>query len=584
MDVLTGSRPARPRMLLLLCGGVLVAMLALAGAQVRYARALGPRVLIPGVPLSVQPPRGWRPDVADPRVFRPTVGHRVRGGEGFFRQIVYSYERRPAFVSPRELMREIDVRTRAESVLRPARLAGFDGVEAVRVRSGPYGHIQTLHRLAVSPRGDVVSIEYQPLADLDGGDLALMESLASAIRVDDATLSRGASQLLADCGVELGIPSDWRVCGPDLAGVPGFYGLGMHDDRTDFALLVMRTWLANGRTPLALLGQIAESDWRVDRDRAQFLQSRRPDGASVVLALHPEDPRGVLYPSVRLVSLSPDEALLIAVSGASPDLGRGNEAAEWLAQHVRFARRFPELEAAQAAGARLAREIATAGLERWWGRAPSDRFAAGAVFRGHAVLRERRGFVEAAPKPQYAGHALTDVSRAQREVTEETWEISGDGLEYTYTFARLTSRRDGRIRDRTELSQRRARDPGVVTFTRRGGDGRRAEVAQVGDAFVAPPVEALAESIAAHADSGDWLIEAANALSPGTHTRLLRARGADADGRRGVLVLSDYWPVGALISRDNRGSLLRYEQPPVLLSEVDEHQARQMSSLVERLD
>ncbi|NUQ48892.1 MAG: hypothetical protein HUU27_03110, partial [Phycisphaerae bacterium] len=95
---------------------------------------------------------------------------------------------------------------------------------------------------------------------------------------------------------------------------------------------------------------------------------------------------------------------------------------------------------------------------------------------------------------------------------------------------------------------------------------------------------ALAEAIAAHADSGDWLIEAANSLSPGTHTRLLRARGADADGRRCVLVLSDYWPAGALISRDSRGSLLRYEQPPVLLSEIDEHQARQMSSLIERLD
>jgi len=186
MEVYSTTRPARPRVLLLLTAGLLVTMLGLAALQAESTRALGPRTRVAGTPLTVRPPHGWRPDPNNPGVFRPARGRVVRGGDELFRFVRYAYHYEGRYVDPLLFLDEIP----GEPSFPPrrARLAGLDGIEVIRPRALRLGReiypVETVLRVACSPQGDVVVLEYWPLAEIDQGEAALVDRLADAVQIE----------------------------------------------------------------------------------------------------------------------------------------------------------------------------------------------------------------------------------------------------------------------------------------------------------------------------------------------------------------------------------------------------------------
>jgi hypothetical protein len=578
MEAYSGSRPARPGLLLLLCTGTLVVTLALAAVQVQASRSLGSRVRIEGAPISVQPPRGWQADPNDPLQFRPPADRSVQMHEAdIFRRVIYRYSRRPAFVPPDTLLRELDIRGGSESLVRSARLAGLDGLEAVRVRNSPYGTLQTLLRLACSPRGDVLLIEYWPLAELDPGDLALMDRLAAAVQFDQTHFETSAETLLRSSGIRFEVPSDWQLVGPDFNDIPGFYVLGSVQNQPVYALMVMRTWLAHGRTPEAVLADTAAIRWQRPITPLHLRQQDRSDGVQITAVVHPDGPRPGEYPVLRIVSNTPGEALFIAATADAEHAGAADAAAQWLAENVRFERPFPDVEASSAAGAGLVARIASETLEAWWSRGGQSHYAMGKIEGADLIMGASRAFTEGAGTPEYVGHELAEVNRGSGELYEENWRTSLDGGEYEYV------QESGPVRDRRRRSATRQRRTGgadLITFT----IGSRAQTVPVGPAFLSPPVQSVAQAIVAHESAGDCLIESPHPRGVGVHTRLLRPLTPDPQGRRRLLVIADYWPEGEVVARDRAGDLLYYLAPAIDIREVSEADALRASRYLHNLD
>ncbi len=332
--VYTGTKAGRPTVLLLLTAVTLLGALGLAWTQVRGALALADEVAIAGTPLTVRPPKGWVQDPRNPYVFGKWVRKRVWGRE------VWAAERKLEFGCNDHFAQLTRLfQAAAASPGQPARVGGFDGVQFLLEWRGLQSTGQTIYRWASIPRGDQISIEYTPLAEVSHGDLDLLDAVCEAVRLRGPDAPRPPQQTLAHVGVSFPIAADWQVIGPDHRNGPGLWVQELEGNRPVWAVGVYRRHLRRGSEPGELL--VAESRQlpsRFSRPQRAF----RDDGTYVAVTRNLGPARaGNVIASMWVVAKSAVETAIIYVLADPRHAEAANSTATELAGTIQFVAEYP---------------------------------------------------------------------------------------------------------------------------------------------------------------------------------------------------------------------------------------------------
>ena len=574
-EVYTGARPGRPKLLLCLCAALLVVSFGVAWVQVRASRTLGPETRVAGTPLIVRPPQGWQADPKTPGLFYQAV--RVEGRFGpklnVKRQIHFRYQRWPAMQPVETLLRQRNRwdEVSAAGAREPARIGAFDGVQVRRIREfellGEYHREETLYRLAMSPRGDEISVEYFPLRELTQGDLALLDEICAAVRLDGVSLDTNGALSQARAGLEFEVAANWRVFGADFAEVPGVYIQTSQNGAPTWGLGVFRTWLSPERGASELLADLAWEDWRTPREQVRISSTRTSDGTiSVLHGMEPSE-AGAMMTAVRLVESSQTRAAMIFTFSAGRHFAAAEQAAAELAQTLRIRPEgfVDDIEGARRVGATLVRELQNGGIQQMWGQDEQVRFF-GRADTPAVLIRDGRA-------PSGAGYCgnVTYVFAGVDAGRRIEWTVGRDGLAYTWQMEELDERGNlERVRDRREGAQ-----SGVVRTRDTGATPRSVSYA-VGARFVNPPLEELSELWVSRQESGWWELEVMTKLPGGTHARLMRPMSAPGSGRSAVLLLEDYDPRGIVVSFDALGKLSEDHAAVGRIARMDESEAGEL--------
>jgi hypothetical protein len=569
-EVHLGSKPGRPRLLLVCAAVVLLGTLGLAWWQAQDRRALGDEVRIEGTPLVVRPPRGWRQDPRNPGVFAlPTRRERTGRAEVTLERYVwFQYVRNDTFVPPEEILKWRNLQEWAKSTApEPARVGPLAGIQVRRiVRQSAFGRAylqEQVLRVACSPRGDVIMVEYVPLTGLTAAQIGLLDDMCAAIRLEDPAFTTKAAELLRYAGIEVPEDESWKVFGPDFPEVPGFYVQSLVDGMPTWSLGVFRTWLAKERTPSDLLVNLGSYYWGLAPEDAHVAKSQRADGAVIATIRHPVFGRSDhRVASAWLVAESAERAALTLVFSGAGSAEAGDEAARRLAQAMvcRPTEALPPLEAAAAAGRELADILTQKGAVPWWGRLPTEAYylEPGAkyprgVYLGRAALADD-------PAAGYRGRTL-HMQNTERESRPqlELWTIDGHARGYDYSFRGNIDTWQGTVPVTVE-EHLDATSATVSRTVSMSGQCRRWEF-PVGPSFVCPPLESIAEAWVAQRGQGAWLIETAGHIGAGTHTRLLRPLPPDESGHHRLLTMTDFWPRGAVLGFDEGPEPLYWQHP-----------------------
>jgi hypothetical protein len=561
MEVYTGTRPGRPRLLLVVNAVLLVAMLALAAWQVHAARGLGPPQRVGDTPLMVRLPHGWRGDARNPHVFMlPVASRSGRLAREFERRIEFEFTRLSAFQSPEQLLRlpQLENLGHVAQVQR-ARLGQFDAVEVRYVLPVQIGRMrvqgQILARIACLPRGQLIKVVYEPLIDLRPSDEQILDEVCASVRLDDPTLNGTAADYLARAGLVLPLERDWTVVGPDFDAVPGLYVGGSTDQGPAWSIGVLRTWLADGRTPRDLLSDLAIQQW-LDWDVAKLIREPQATGGSKLTTIrHPEfGEANTVLPSAWIASQSASQAVLLLVYAGPQDAEAADAIAEKLASAVQFAAPGPfgDLQDAEASGAKLVADLHKSGPVARWGRESVDTTYR-RVDRDETVV-VRRAAIHRNPSQGYEGSLWRRANRTREE--QQSWTL--DSRAETYQWQADLSIGPSRF----QISEQRAQATGSVRREILIDERERHRFDFTpGPSFVPPPAEDIIKGWVARREAPQAVVEMSSALGPGTHTVWLRHLAPDGQYPR-VLVQDDYWPVGSIEAYDDARAQTQYELYP----------------------
>jgi len=580
-EVHLGSKPGRPRLLLVCAAAVLLGTLGLAWWQAYDRRALGDEVRIDGTPLVVRPPRGWKQDPRNPGIFALPAGREGtgRGEVTLERYVRFQYLRNATFVPPEEILKWRNLQWAKSAAPEPARVGPLAGIQVRRiVRHSAFGRVylqEQVLRVACSPRGDILMVEYVPLTGLTTAQLELLDDMCAAIRLEDPAFTTKPAELLRYAGIEVPEDENWTVFGPDFPEAPGFYVQSSVNGLPAWSLGVFRTWLAEGRTPGDLLVDFASEHWRLPPKDAQVAQSRREDGARVATIRHPAFGRSDhRVASVWLVAESAERAALIFVFSGASFAAVGDEAARKLAQTMVCGptKALPPLDAAATAGRELADILTQKGAVPWWGRLPMEAYYLEpgtthprGVYIGRAAIGDD-------PAAGYRGHTLyLHSTESEPRPQLGLWTIDGHARGYAYKFQGDIDTWQGRVP--TSVEERLDAGSATVRRTVKTPGQRRSWEFPVGPSFVCPPLESIAEAWVAQRDEGAWLIEATSHFDAGTHTRLLRPLPPDESGHRRLLLMTDFWPRGTVLGFDEGPEPLYQQHPAADYQRATEEEA-----------
>jgi len=560
MEVYAGARPGRPRLLFLLAAGLLVGALALAWAQVRSTRALGPEQRVGNLPMYVRLPLKWQAVPDHPHTYVLAVEGRGQRG------ITFGYLRAPAFQSMQSVIRFLRL---DESALplnpSPARIGGYEGVEvhSIEVRREWRRYVKKRERLvrfATLPNGQLIYAEYEPLVDLRPADYEIFEDVCHRIRIDDPALTGTADEHLQHAGLKLPPSTGWLVLGADY-DVAGVYVGGTEDQLPAYALSIFRTWLSADRTPRDLLLDFAAELWRQWDPPPEIRAERRADGATVLTMRSPrfgrtEEP----LQAVWIISQAPDRVAIICAQAGAAKAEMADAAARDVALKLELQpiAELAGLTEAAEAGQRLAGQLREAGPVARWGREVLT-----VDFHGHDALgplsvSSMRRAVQRDPRLGYEGtrRMWRGGQRSGRADEEQAWRIRLEDSSYVFEASSLLT----------------SVVPVTVQEQRAGSDGRvkrqvtmRAQEQtwsyQPGAGFVPPPLESAICGWVARGEAPRVISEWSSLVGPGTYTALLRQLPADGQFPR-VLVQEDYWPIGYVQAYDDDQAELVYELFP----------------------
>lgn len=566
-EVRSGTKPGRPRLLLLVSAGLLAGTLGLAWLQVRNARALGPEQRVGDTPLWVRPPLGWRRHPQNPKAFilpartegRRRPRHRVE------RSLRLEFRRLRGFESVEQLLPLLglgEAPTRAS--LRRARLGKY---EAVEVHVLPVFAGRRLRqrgmivRFTCLPRGHLIKVAYQSLDTLRPADLEIMEDVCRTLRVDEPTLSGRSEEYLSRAGLTLDLQKNWHVVGSDLPGVPAVHIGGSVNERPAWSIAIFRTWLAGKRRPSALLEDFAAEQWLLWDVERLIRTTRRADGATIAALRHPEAGRAdkLMIPSAWVVAQTSSRAVIMFVYAGPGQATLADDAAGRIAESLEITplEALSGLAEAEQAGRTLAGKLAKRGPVPRWGRESVQTRYEGRSLEGREMLLTQRRAIDRDPDRGYSGALLRQVGT--REELRQ-WTVDGRAAEYDWQ-ADFLYVLYGRA---LELSVREQRRQGAGEVVRRvfvNGRQRQEGSLRPGPGFVAPPTESIVEGWVARNEASVAIIEVSTRLGTGTHTVLLRHLPPDGNYPR-LLGQQDYWPVGWIAAYDDARAEVQYEIRP----------------------
>lgn len=568
-EVYTGAKPARPTVLLMLTAGALVGALGLAWIQVRASRKLDGEVRIVDTPLVVRPPRGWIQDPDHPGTFAKAV--RAGGWRGkrwvIERKIAFQYERSGVFQPLAYLLELSNHREVVDHASAPevARIGRFDGVQVRRARVFQWRgrrHVgESVYRLVSTARGDQISVEYTPFGELAPGDMELFDAVCRAVELDDAAVNMDADEAMTRAGVEFRVAESWTITGPDFAEVPGLYVQDHAGGDSRWALGLFRTWLAKGRSPADLLVSFAEEQWPVYTSPVRPKQWTRSDGALLAtIERSAFEQAGGQVAAIWVVAQSPAEAVAVFVLTDQAGVSAAGQAAAKLAQEITVVTSYPAggVEAAEARGREFMTLLGEYGAAPWWGQGEATSYYVGEIYGRPLLVLSHREAIGGDPTRRYRGSER--YYAYDRDLDEQrSWAIDEHAEAYTYTIESDFDRRGQpkvvRLHD--------ARDAGGAVIRRNPTPDSRGDAVEipVGPAFVCPPVDVLPPGWVASQEAGSWLIELLPLRGLATHTQLLTPLEPDAEGRRRVLLIDDYWPRGMIMAFDE-GLEMVYQAAP----------------------
>jgi hypothetical protein len=586
-EVYAATRPGRPRLLTVACAAALVASLAAAWVQVQRKQRLGDPVRIEGTPLVVQPPRGWIAAPHDRATFVQVLRLEGRRGavETIERRVQFHYQRWPFTPPLSDLLKYRNFQDRSVSTEPvPTQVGPLAGVEVRRVRQfqflGRQERGQTVYRLAISPRGEEVTVEYMPLQELSRGDVELLDEICASLRIDDPAYDLDTPQAVRNVGLEVPLESDWLVCGGDFENWPAMYVQMLREGVPAYSFGIFRTWLAD-RQPEDLLRDLACVSWRLPPDKIG-VQTHSSNGRRIAQVRYPESAHYLA--GALVVAEAPERALMIQVMADPQDAGEACDAAAQLAERVRFtgAAVPGDLAAARSAGLSLAKRVREDGGLSVWGRRDTQatfvgEFILEPTYRPtRVILQEERAFE--GPRPgRYEGMKAFLREDAGRATTQhhETWWVEPGG-HFGWEL-------ENAIHAEDILRIREQGDPGQNRVLRTVGESRppQSTTYRVGAAYVCPPLMDAVADWAAAQESGAWLIEGSLVWASGAHTRLVQALGP-VEGQHRVLIVDDYDPRGMLLRFDREGRLIEQIEPSGRLKRVATSPSRRLPRIERR--
>jgi hypothetical protein len=570
-EVYTGTRPGRPRLLLIVNAALLAGTAALAWWQVRESRGLGPEQRVHDTPLLVRLPDGWQADPHNPRSFVLPVGAR-RGGRSareFERRIEFDFTRLPTFRPLDQLLRLPELENLGQiAQVRRAHLGRCDAIEVHYVLPVQIGrlrvHGEIIARFTCLPRGHLIKVVYEPLIDLRPADEQILDDVCRTLRIDDPTLNGAPADYLARAGLKLPLEPDWQVVGADFEAVAGVF-LGGSTDKgparrsespvATWAIGLLRTWLAAGRTPQDLLSDVAAREWLIWDVQKLIREQRRADGATCTTIRHPEfGAVNVLLPSAWVVSRSASQAVILLVYAGPEDAAQADAAAEKLATELQLEplQELAELADAQAAGAKLVADLHKSGPVARWGRESAE-----ATYRRvdpAEMVVVRRSAVQRDPAQGYEGSLWRRTDRAREE--QQGWTLDGQAAAYKWQADLVYGS------SLIHIAEQRARATGAVRREILIDERERQRFDFTpGAAFVPPPAEEIIKGWVARNEAAAAIVEMSSVLGSGTHTAWLRHLAPDGPYPR-VLVQEDYWPLGSIEAYDDARAQTQYELYP----------------------
>lgn len=571
LEVYTGYKPGRPALLLVLSASILALTLGLAWAQTQATRLLAPEYAVDETPLLVRPPRNWRPDANMPGRFlrvRVSDEYAEQGAAPAEQYIQFAYERRGTFVPPLEIIEELRwVQGNDQAQAQAAKIGPYDGVQVIRSRERRFRNFRYVQenvlRVACSPRGDVIRVEYEPLLELTPGDLELLNVICASARLRDEPASRRPDRLLDAAGLRFPVHSDWVFSSPDFVETPGLYLGGKVGEVPCWAIGIFRTWLSERRDAEAVLRDFAINAWGSDAALLRVPVRSRADGSLIATVRRAtRAPSGESIIAGRLVARDDDAAALLVVCAAEPAGGIAEAIADDLALALEFtdSPKLPRAVDAQRAGRALVEMIEQRGASAFLSEA-TQYFQRYGERVPNLLVMTREAEADGAWRGGY-----TRLEGADARVVEEfRWTLASDSR--TFTAARSTRPSPSELGSHTEDK----RLPGAAEVSRSvvvGGRTQRFAV-PVGPEFVCPPLEIVAAAWMAQQQEGAALIELLAPRRATTRSVLLRPLPPDASGRRRTLRIDDYWPRGVLYTFDAALNLERVDSPGTSLRRVD---------------
>jgi len=551
-EVHTGIHPGKPSLALMVSGASLVAALGIAWVQVAASRAMSPPRPLAGTPLMIRVPAGWEELPSQRGVFAPHSREAEGAAGAEIRRIVeFKYARSASFVSPAEVVRGL---VEPGTPVRAASIGEIPGVEVrlhqqLRMRRG-YFDIETLIRVACSPRGDLIQITYTPRGLISAADEELFDAICAGVSLAGIERAASVESATAGTGLTFEPARDWVLFHTTPPATPGVYVLALESGVPAWALGVLPTWLSPNRLPRDLLADFGAVAWGEDAaDLIGRVTSRDTAGGLTTAEIRHRGfsaaPVGI--PAAHLVVRKSHEAALVLVFGDTKHHAVAASAADELARHIEFdddggAER---LAAAERAGQGLAGLLSTSQTQSLWGSSPAPWFFA-AENAGHTIV----GVQLREPRPT---GAQTGYVGREGQVSDEgsfyyeRWELgaTGEAFEREYTLGSL--RASGA---RPVTHDARARGADRVTRKVTLGTRVMSESAfDCGAAFVSPPLELAAAGLfaARHEPGSEALIEVLSVEGGGLQSRRLRCLPRVADRGPRLVAIDDYWPDGILI-------------------------------------
>lgn len=551
IEVYSGHRPGRPVLLLTIAATALAGTLGAAWFQVQNRRALAAEVRIPNTPLVVRPPRGWIVDPRDPTSIVLPTEHMFFGRSMWVaeRRIRFRYERRRSFVLP-----ELPPSQAAPEAARIGPLRGFQVITARPQRTELGITVsEVVTRVACSPRGDLVTIEYTPLTELTLADLALLGDVAAAVRLDDPGVIADPAKLQERCGLLFDVPADWTAAAADLPEVAAMSVVGQVEGLSAYAVSIYRKFLSAGRNPDAILRDFAAAEWRGIGGDLRISSVQGGNGSEALVVRAPPGRVTAEQPLAAWLVAAGDDAALLLVFADPRFAAAADDAARRIATTLRFAPSplMPPLASAAAQGQALAAQLRSAeALSGAWGLLPTRSYYVLTAAPSAAVFASGRELVGRTTDRGYRGFAI------EREPGREavlSWQSQPDGVGYDWT--RESVEQIGPAAQRLTIRERRRKGEERVSRTRIIGRSSRRDEYEIGPNFVGLPAESIAEFRVANQPDANCLIEVAALDGDAACARLLRALPPDERGLRRVLIEDDFRPYAAILAFDADGEL-----------------------------